>query len=160
MVLALAALATRAQANIGLIRAGVSRGMTSTQIQGLIRSTGQTGLRRRDLLEGIRHVQGRVQSGTRIQNTRRDRFPDPSRIEPARGRMLSNFSYDVRVGRQIFDGGKDVSKYITVRSDTNLRPQDILDEAEKALDAAPDGRHYQRVRADEPLVVIGARRKV
>ena len=160
MVLALAALATRAQANIGLIRAGVGRGMTSTQIQGLIRGTGQAGLRRTDLLQAIRHVEGRAQSGARIQNTRRDRFPDPSRIEPAKGTMLRNFSYDLRVRGLSRETGKVEDMFITIRSDTNLRIGDIEDQAQEILDTAPQLARYSKFEGEVRITVIGARRKI
>lgn len=159
MVLALVSLASRAQSNIGLIRAGVSRGMTSTQIQGLIRATGQAGIRRQDLLEGIRHVQGRVQSGTRIQNTRRDRFPDPRRIEPAKGVMLRNFSYDVRVSGFDPETGVPKDVFITIRSDENLRLGDIQDMAQEVLDTAPALARYSQLGDEITLTVVGARRR-
>ena len=159
MVILAARLPIRVQQNIGIIRGGVNRGLSSEAIQGLIRGTGQTGIRRQDLLQGIRHVRGIAESGLNIRNTRRDRFPDPSRIPLARGPMISNFSYDLRIGPELNRDGTRNQRFITVRSDRNLRPQDMLDEAEAALEQAGELARYARIADDEELTIIGARRK-
>lgn len=159
MVLALGTLAVRVRSNIGIIRAGVNQGLTSNAIQQLIRSTGQPGLRRVDLLAGIRHASGIAESGVRIQNIRLDRFPDPARIESARGPMVSNFSYDVRVGVRLNPDGSFNRRHLTIRSERNLTPQQIVDEAERALAEAPELARYGRIREEETLTVVGARRK-
>lgn len=159
MVLALVRLPIRVQSNIGIIRAGVARGLGSNAIQDLIRSTGQPGVRRQDLLQGIRHVRGIAESGSRIRSVGLDRFPDPSRIEQARGPMLSNFSYDVRV--RAFDRrqGRVVDRFITIRSDTNLTPRQIQEEAQNALDEAPDEAESGQLSEVVSIIVIGARRR-
>lgn len=159
MVLALAVLAPRVQSNIGLIRGGVNRGMSSTQIQSLIRSTGQAGIRRTDLLAGIRQVQGITESANRIRSVRRDRFPDPSRIAVSKGPMVSRFSYDVRFAPKGWRAGDPGARYITVRSDRNLRPMDILSEAEEARDTADPESESGKIEEEAEVVVIGARRK-
>ena len=159
MVILAARLPIRVQQNIGIIRGGVNRGLSSEAIQGLIRGTGQVGLRRQDLLQGIRHVRGIAESGQNIRNTRRDRFPDPSRISSARGPMISNFSYDLRVGAELNADGTRNNRFITVRSDRNLTPQNILDEAETALETAGELARYGRIEDDEQLSIVGARRR-
>lgn len=159
MVLALPSLAVRVQSNIGIIRAGVARGLSSQSIQGLIRATGQPGVRRTDLLAGIRHVQGIAESGVRIRSVRLDRFPDPSRIERAKGILLSEFSYDVRVRAFDLRQGIVVDRFITVRSDRNLTPQQIRDEAQRAIDEAPAEAESGQLSQVESITVIGARRR-
>lgn len=159
MVLSLARLTARVQSNIGIIRGGVARGLSSTEIQGLIRQTGQAGLRRTDLLQGMRHVQGIAETGLRIQNVRKDLFPDPSRFEISRTPMLSEFSYEVRVGPEFLDDGSLNKKFLTVRSDRNLRPQDILQNAEDALAGAPEFGPYIRLRGDDRLTIVGGKRR-
>lgn len=159
MVLAAGRLSARVQSNIGIIRGGVARGLSSTQIQGLIRQTGQTGLRRTDLLQGMRHVRGIVDSGTRIRSVGLDRFPDPGRMEISRTTMLSEFSYEVRV--RAFDRrqGRVVDRFITIRSDRNLTPRMIQEEAQLAIDEAPDEASSGQLSEVQAITVIGARRR-
>lgn len=159
MVLAATRLTARVQSNIGLIRAGVNQGLSSNAIQGLIRSTGQAGIRRQDLLEGMRHVSGIAESATRIRSVRLDRLPDPSRIQIARGPMISNFSYDVRIGPRLLSDGSLNRQHITVRSETNLRPQEILDNATDAMEQFPFDPQRYEFNADSGMTVVGARRK-
>lgn len=159
MVLAATRLTVRVQSNLGIIRGGVARGLSSTQIQGLIRQTGQVGLRRTDLLQGIRHVQGIAESATRIRSVGLDRFPDPSRFEVSRTTMLSNFSYEVRVHAFDRRAGQVVDRFITVRSDRNLTPRQIQEEAQAAIDEAPDEASSGQLSEVEAITVIGARRR-
>ncbi len=159
MVLAVGRLTGRVQSNIGIIRAGVNRGLSSTQIQGLIRQTGQTGLRRTDLLQGIRHVRGIAESGTRIRSVGLDRFPDPSRFEISKTTMLSDLSYEVRV--RAFDRRQQrvVDRFITVRSDRNLTPRQIQEEAQLAIDEAPEEAESGQLSEVESMTIIGAKRR-
>lgn len=159
MVILATRLAVRVQANIGIIRAGVAQGFSATGIQGLIRATGQPGIRRTDLLAGIRHVQGIVESATRIRSTRLDFFPDPARITQAKGTLISNFSYEVRV--RAFDRrqGRVVDRFLTIRSDRNLTPRMIQEEAQQAVDEAPDDRETGQLSEVESITLVGARRK-
>lgn len=159
MVLTSTRLAVRVQSNIGIIRAGVSRGLSSSGIQSLIRSTGQAGLRRTDLLAGMRHVQGIESSASRIRSVTLDRFPDPSRIEIAKGPMFRNFSYDIRIRGFHRELNRMVDRFITVRSDINMTPRMLQDEAQRVLDEAPE-QVTERYPIDiESITVVGARRR-
>lgn len=159
MVLAAGRLTVRVQSNLGIIRGGVARGLSSTQIQGLIRQTGQAGIRRTDLLQGMRHVRGITESGTRIRFVGLDRFPDPSLMEVSRTTMLSEFSYNVRV--RAFDRrqGRTVDRFITVRSNLNLTPRQIQEEAQAAIDEAPEEVSSGQLSEVEAITVIGAKRR-
>ncbi len=159
MVLAVGRLTVRTQANIGIIRAGVSQGLSSTAIQGLIRQTGQTGLRRTDLLQGMRHVRGIAESAVRVRSVGLDRFPDPLRMERARTTMLSEFSFEIRVRGTSQFTGQQVDRFITVRSDRNLTPRQILEEAEEAFDLSQAEAKYREAGGDRTFTVIGARRR-
>lgn len=159
MVIPFVALSSRVQANIGIIRGGVARGLSSTAINDLIRSTGQTGIRRTDLLAGIRSERGVVESASRIRSVPLDRFPDPSRIAQAKGRMLSNFSYDVRVRGIDSITGEASDRFITVRSNTNLTPRQIQAEALEAVEEAPETARSGEISEIESMVIVGARRR-
>lgn len=159
MVLAVGRLSVRVQSNIGIIRAGVGRGLSSTQIQGLIRSTGQVGLRRIDLLQGMRHVRGIAESATRIRSVGLDRFPDPSRFEISRTRMLSDFSFEVRLrGFDPTINGRG-DRFITVRSNRNLTPREIQAEAQSAIDEAEPETKYKQLEGEITITIIGAKRR-
>ncbi len=159
MVLAVALLAPRVRTNLSLIRGGVDRGMTSNQIQGLIRATGQTGIRRTELLSGIRYLKGIADSGVRVRNTPLDRFPDPSRMTIAKGPMFRNFAYEVRMQGFSHLDGEVRSRFITVRSDRNLTPRQIQAEAQNVLDQADPGNQSGQLRDVGDITVIGARRR-
>lgn len=159
MVLAIAALSSRVRSNIGIIRAGQARGLSSNQIQSLIRQTGQPGIRRTDLLAGIRHVAGRAESGSRIMSTPRNRLPDPSRMELAKGPLISRFSFDVRIRGRSKLSGKREDRFVTVRSNSNLTPQEIMDSAQEMIDTVPEEARYGDLEDGAILTVIGARRR-
>lgn len=159
MVMAGSALSARVQSNMGIIRAGVNQGLSSSAIQSAIRATGQLGIRRVDLLQGIRYARGIAESGLQIRSVGRDRFPDPMRIEQSKTPMLSNYSYDVRVRALDGRSGKVVNRFVTVRSDRNLTPRMIEDEAQRAIDEAPEENESGQLSEVESLVVVGARRR-
>ena len=157
MVLAVGRLSVRVQANLGIIRGGVARGLSSTQIQGLVRQTGQLGLRRSDLLAGMRHARGIAEAGLNINNIRMDFFPDPSRLEPSRTRMLSKFSFEVRYAPPGWREGDPGARYITVRKDENLTHQQILDEAEQARQEAGGEKDSGGISDDLEVTISGAK---
>ncbi len=159
MVLASASLAVRVRSNLGLIRGGVARGLSSSQIQGLIRATGQPGIRRTDLLAGIRHASGIQESAFRIRSVSLDRFPDPSRIEFSKGPMISNYSYDVRFSAVDNRTGIRSNRHITIRSDRNLTPRQIIENAEEALEEAPEEAESGQLAESREFTVVGARRR-
>ncbi len=73
--------------------------------------------------------------------------------------MLSNFSYEVRV--RAFDRrqGSVVERFITVRSDRNLTPRQIQEEAQLAIDEAPEEASSGQLSEVEVITVIGAKRR-
>ena len=159
MVVAAVRLSPRVQSNIGLIRAGINRGLTSTQIQSLIKATGQPGLRRTDLLSGMRYAKGIQEAGFRIRSVTLDRFPDPSRIPVAKGRILRNFSYEVRFSAIDRRTGLRKDHFLTVRSDKNLTPRQIQTEAQRALDEAPLESETDQFSEGREFTVVGAVRR-
>lgn len=152
-------LSASALRNLATIQGGVARGLSSTAIQTLIRETTGTGVRRVDLLEAIRSVRGIAESGVRVQFTRKDRYPDPARIERAKTRILSNYSYTVRVdGIDRFTGAES-RVHLTVRSDRLLTPGEVESEALEAVREAQADTPSD-VPIEGPLfTIVGAMRR-
>ncbi|MAH49990.1 hypothetical protein CMI37_29495 [Candidatus Pacearchaeota archaeon] len=147
MVSALIALSTRVQSNMAIIRGGVSRGLTSKQIQGLITQTGQTGVRRTDLLKGIRYAKGVQDTGPYLRSIRRDLRPNPARLPTSIAPMTRKYRFEVRI-----DGTNPLTRtqeshYVTVRSDNLLTPEEIENEAERLWNTGQSRREerYQMV---------------
>ena len=92
-------------------------------------------------------------------NTRRDRLPDPRRIELAKGPMIRNFSYDVRIRGVLRTTGTTSDLFITIRSDRNMTPGEILEAAQEVLDTAPSLAKYSEFEDETTLTVVGARRR-
>jgi hypothetical protein len=152
-------LSSSALRNLSAIQGGVARGLSSTAIQTLIRETTGTGVRRVDLLEAIRSVRGIAESGLRVQNIRKDRFPDPARMERAKTRILSNYSFTTEVsGVNRFTGVKETS-HLTVRSNRLLTPNEIISEAKEAVAQAQVDTPSDLPFQVSEIKVVGARRR-
>ena len=122
-------LSERVRSNMGIIRGGVARNLSSKAINQLIIDSGQSGIRRTDLLAGIREVKGIVQSGDYVKNIRKDRRPDPAPIQRSRGLMLSEYSFDVKLESTLKSTGAKVEHWVTIRKDALPTIQDIEDGA-------------------------------
>ena len=107
----------------------------------------------------MRHVRGVSESALRVRSVGLDRFPDVSRFERARTTMLSEFSFEIRVRGTSQFTGQQVDRFITVRSDRNLTPRQILEEAEEAFDLSEAEAKYREAGDDRTFTVIGARRR-
>ena len=159
MVSALVALSTRVQSNMAIIRGGVSRGLTSTQIQGLITQTGQTGLRRIDLLKGIRYAKGVQDTGPYLRSVRRDLRPNPARLPTSIAPMTRAYRFEVRIdGTNPLTGAKE-SNYVTVRTDNLLTPEELEAEAERLWNEGQSRREERyRMVFGTAIMETGAKR--
>ena len=131
MVSLVVALSTRVQSNMAIIRAGVAQGLTQKGIQGLITQTGQRGIRKTDLLKGMRYAKGLQDTGPYLRSIRRDRKPNPARLPKSIKPMTRTYRFEVRI-----DGTNPVtnareSSFVTVRTDDLLTPVELEAEAEK-----------------------------
>lgn len=159
MVLQAAQLAGRVRRNLPTIEAGIARGLSSRAINSLISTATGTGLRRVDLLAGMRHVRGQVEAGLHIRNIRRDRLPDPARMPRAQTHILSDYSFVVEVRGVDPSTGLASTRNLTVRSDRLLTPAEIESEARSAIDEAQsDTTSDVPFEVDQIVVVSGRRR--
>jgi hypothetical protein len=99
--------------NLPLITSMVEAGESSTAITDALQRLGQ-GVRRQDLLEGIRALKGIQESGDYLSSVRNDRRPDPSRLPPPITSTLRSFSFNVRVDGILEETGERASQYVTV----------------------------------------------
>lgn len=159
MVLLAAQLADKVRRNLSTIQAGVSRGLTSRQINSLIETATGSGVRRVDLLAGIRHLRGQVEGALHIRNIRRDRLPDPARLPRAQTRILSNFSFVVDVRGIDSDTGLAATRQLTIRSDRLLTPAEIEEAALDAIDEAQEGTTSDVPFEPDQVVVVSGRRR-
>lgn len=159
MVLLAAQLATKVRRNLSTIQAGVARGLNSRQINSLIEGATGSGVRRVDLLAGIRHLRGQAEAALHIRNIRRDRLPDPARLPRARTRILSNFSFVVEVRGIDSDTGLATTRRLTIRSDRLLTPREIEEEALNAIDEAQADTTSDLPFEPVQVVVISGRRR-
>lgn len=159
MVLAIAHLATKVRQNLAIVQAGVSRGLNSRQINSLIETATGSGIRRVDLLAGIRHLKGQLEAGLHIRNIRRDRLPDPARLPRAQTHILSNYSFVVEVRGIDSDTGLASTRNLTIRSDRLLTPEQIEGEAFDAIDEAQAGTTSDVPFEPSEVVVISGRQR-
>lgn len=145
--------------NLGLIQAGVSRGLNSQQVNSLIFQNEGSGARRVDLLAGIRYVRGIEESGLQLRNIRRDLKPDLSRLQVAKTKIISEFSYQVEIRESGHTAATPRNAFLTIRSSSNLSRKEIEEEAINAIEVAEnEGQNYLQITADEILLVGALRR--
>ncbi len=99
--------------NLPLITSMVEAGESTTAIQGALQRLGQ-GVRRQDLLQGIRALQGIEETRDYLSSVRNDRRPDPSRLPPPITSTLRPFSFQVRVTGILADTGERASQFVTI----------------------------------------------
>ena len=159
MVSLVVALSTRVQSNMAIIRAGVAQGLTQKGIQGLIEQTGQRGIRKTDLLKGMRYAKGVQDTGPYLRSIRRDRRPNPARLPQSIAPMTRAYRFEVRI-----DGTNPVtnareSNYVTVRTDNLLTPEELEREAERLWTEGRSRREERYVMVfGSAIMETGARR--
>jgi len=157
---ALTGLSTATRANYRFIQQGVAQGLSAKSINDALRLTTGIGIRRQDLLEGMRVARGVRTQGINIANVRKDRRPAYDRF-PAFSPVTSTKRYLVQYEVRWRDPvtGQTGSRYITVGTDERLTAGE-LDRA--ALDAYEQGQQalrYGRSEALTSLVPVGARQQ-
>ena len=153
-------LSTATRANYRTIQQGVAQGLSAKSINDALRLTTGIGIRRQDLLQGMRVARGVQTQGRNIANVGRarrpsyDRFPTFSPITSTKKYLVQ---YEVRWRDPVT--GQSGSRYITVGTDERLTRGE-LDRA--ALDAYEQGQQalrYGRSEALTSLVPVGARQQ-
>jgi hypothetical protein len=117
-------LSSSAARALPFIESGVSRGLSTTQIQTEL-SAGGIGVRRTDLLEAVRAVRGAELAADRLKSVRSDYRPDPSRLPQAVTRQLREYSFRVRVQGYNPETGNPESRYFNVSTNELMTREDI-----------------------------------
>ena len=149
------------QANYSIIQAGVAQGLSAKALnERLLGATGR-GIRRADLLEGMRFSGGVQTAGRNIGNIGFNRRPNYSTL-PSFNRVSSDKKYLVQYEVRWADPvtGERGSNWITIGTDETLTRGE-LDQA--AMDAWEAGQQEQRYGANRMLdrvIPMGARLQI
>lgn len=137
----LSAAATRA---LPAIEGGVARGLSANALSRTLQEAG-LGLRRTDLLEAVRYVQGKAAAADRLKYVRQDYAPDPARLQPALHPdiMRRAFAYTVEVRGDGPGFDEEGRLFVNVSSSTSLSRADIEAEAEASVIEGEDERYAQ-----------------
>lgn len=136
------------------IESGLSRGLSTTQLQRQLSESG-LGVRRADLLDAVRTIRGTELAADRLKAVRSDLRPDPQRMPVARTRQLREYSFRVRVQGINPDTGERQARYFQVATDDLLTRSEI---EEIALDYSVDTEVYAPFEPDQVDLVRASRR--
>ena len=149
------------KSNYSIIRAGVSRGLSSKAINELIVQRSGVGVRRSDLLEGIRVARGVQNAGRNIANVGFNRRPNYDTLPPFKRKSSENkylVEYEIRWRDSLT--GEVGSNFITVGTDDRLTRLELDLEAQKAWVKGQTEDDYGRNREIEAIVPYGARQQI
>ena len=156
-----ASLSKSARANYQIIQSGVSRGLSSNTILNEIRGITGQGMRRSDLLDGMRLASGVQTAGRNIGNIGFDRRPNYDTL-PKFQSISSQKSYLVQYEVRWKDSatGEVGSNFITVGTDERLTRLELDLEAQKAWVLGQTEETYGRNREISAIVPLGARQQI
>ena len=161
MVMGFGGLSAAARRNYSSIQQGVAQGLSARAVNEAVRSATGRGIRRADLLEGMRLAGGVQQAGRNIGNVGFARRPNYATL-PAFSPVTSNRRYLVQYRVDWFDPVKQTrgSNFITVGTDQQLTRGEL---DRLALDGWGEGQqedHYSKDLRVERLVPMGARQQI
>lgn len=108
------------------IQGMVEAGLSSSRIQEALSVAGM-GVRRTDLLEAIRAVNGVEISRDYLSSLRSTFLPDPSRLGTPATQTLRDFSFHVVVHGTDGTTGETILKHVTISSSSNLSKSALED---------------------------------
>lgn len=114
---ALLAFAPRIRRLYPIIRAGVSRGLSSRVINAVIKKAEGTGIKRQVLLDVMRVIGGVQQQGKHLRNLGRNAIPNIKRLPEAITKLRTAVSFTVRVLGIAVETGEEVERWVTVGLD-------------------------------------------
>jgi hypothetical protein len=153
-------LSTATKASYSIIQAGVARGLSSKAINADIALRYGKGVRRQDLLQGMRVAGGVRTQGLNISNVRKDRRPSYARF-PTFAPVTSNKRYLVQYEVRWSDPetGQTGSRYITVGTDARLTAGELDEAAKLAYEQGQGAARYKKNETLTSLVPVGARQQ-
>jgi len=157
---ALSGLSTAARANYRFIQQGVAQGLSAAQVNAALRLETGVGIRRQDLLQGMRVARGVITQGRNIANVRKDRKPTFAQF-PTFAPVTSNKKYLIQyeVRWRDPDSGATGTRYITVGTDDELTAGELDKAAQDAYEEGQDAERYKENEQLVTLVPVGARQQ-
>ena len=143
VTLAFSTLHPRVQANYGLIRAAVGRGVTRDAIIDLIRATGQRGIRTQEIQKGMTFAKVGEQQANTLRFTRKDRKPNYDQFRkftPVKSQNQYLIEYKIETINPIT--GELGESYLTVGTDERLTMGELDALAEEAWDLGNAEKRY------------------
>ena len=123
----LATVGKAARAAFPLIEGAVSRGLSATATNDLIRATMGQGIRRQTLLDIMRAVKGIESASSQLKFMNPNSLVNVARLAPAVTKMRHRYAFMVEV-RGFLETGERKSVFVNVVTDNNaLTRQDIED---------------------------------
>ena len=158
---ALSGLSTATRANYRFIQQGVARGLSATQVNTALRLETGIGIRRQDLLQGMRVARGVQTQGRNIANVGLARRPSYERF-PTFAPVTSNKKYLVQYEVRWTDPvrGTSGTNYITVGTDERLTRGELDQAASDAWGEGQQQDHYSKDLRVTAMIPVGARQQI
>jgi len=123
----LSVLTPRVRALFPLIERGVLSGLSTRSINDAIRAATGTGIRRQVLLDVRRAVLGVARASSALKSIRKDRVPNPDRLEAALTKIRDRFSFKVKLTGLDTITGEERSMFVTISSPVPLSAEELED---------------------------------
>ena len=161
MVMGLGGLSAATRRSYSIIQAGVAQGLSARAVNEAVRAATGTGIRRTDLLQGMRLAGGVQQAGRNIANVGFDRRPNYGTL-PAFSPVSSNKKYLIQYEVRWTDSvsGESGSNFITIGTDQTLTRLELDLAAVEAWVEGQSQENYGQHRDIERLVPMGARQQI
>ncbi len=154
-------LSTATRANYRFIQQGVAQGLSAKAINTGLLEQGRKGIRRQDLLEGMRFASGVQTQGRNIANvalSRRPTYERFSTFEPVTSNKKYLVQYEVRWRDPVT--GQTGTRYITVGTDERLTRGELDQAARDAYEEGQETNRYSQNEVMTALVPVGARQQL
>ena len=161
MVLGIGGLSAAVRRNYSIIQQGVAQGLSSKLINENIALREGRGIRRSDLLQGMRVAGGVQQAGRNIGNIGFNRRPNYATL-PAFAPVASNRKYLIQYEVRWRDAisGQTGSNFITIGTDEQLTRLELDLAAVEAWVEGQSEENYGVNRDIERIVPMGARQQI
>ena len=161
MVMAFGGLSRAVRANYATIQAAVARGVSAKALNDQLRGITGQGIRRTELLEGMRFAGGVQTAGRNIGNIGFNRRPNYATL-PQFNRVTSDKKYLIQYEIRWKDSitGETGSNFITIGTDETLTRAELDAEAQAAWDEGRRLERYGQAREVEQIVPMGARQQI
>ena len=161
MVLGIGGLSSAVRRNYSIIQQGVAQGLSARSINEVVRASTGSGIRRSDLLQGMRVAGGVQQAGRNIGNIGLNRRPNYATL-PAFAPVTSNQKYLVQYEIRWSDSvtGETGSNFITIGTDEQLTRLELDMAARDAWLEGQSTENYGVNRDIAQIVPMGARQQI